>query len=272
MKKRIPTAFFALCLISLTACGQNEKQIEKTEVTKEISTVENEPHQYGGWYCPDNLNGFAPVDIRDWVKVPAVNGRLGTKEDSENGATLIVVDTDKYPKAFPLDIIMPKLANYYNDYSKRDELVIVIQAMDINGDSIVGFRYLNGGNGSSRLTDVIFLSDDEINEVPTSKFVSHTIKIGATKKQVLEFIQENKFEYENKGTATSEYGGDLFGNFYIQNDYDKMQYNEKFLLIESERLKNTELQIVCGPFTDDYRLQNENVLKWAQKIKEMSEK
>lgn len=50
-----------------------------------------------------------------------------------------------------MDIVLPKLAQFYNEYSKKTEVVIVIQAIEIEGDSIVGFRYLNGGNGSLSL-------------------------------------------------------------------------------------------------------------------------
>lgn len=32
------------------------------------ATVKEEPHQYGGWYCPDNF-GFVPVDIQKLDKV-----------------------------------------------------------------------------------------------------------------------------------------------------------------------------------------------------------
>ena len=50
-----------------------------------------------------------------------------------------------------------------------------------------------------------------------------------------------------------------------------MQYNEKFLLIESELLKNTELQIVCGPFTDDFEAQKVLINTWSEKMKKLSE-
>jgi len=66
---------------------------------------------------------------------------------------------------------MPKLVRYYNEYSKREDLIIVIQAINVENDSIVGFRYLNGGNGSARLNEVRFLADNEIEMIPASRFV-----------------------------------------------------------------------------------------------------
>jgi hypothetical protein len=34
----------------------------------------------------------------------------------------------------------------------------------------------------------------------------------------------------------------------------------------------TELQIVCGPYGDDFKSQNIILKNWAQKVKELSEK
>jgi len=264
----------------------------------EISNQKNEkikaePHRYGGWYCPDNLNGFPAVDINNWKSVPVVNGRMATKEETQNGTSLIFPDTLKYPNVKVLDITMPKLASFYNEYSKREDLIIVIQAINIDNDSIVGFRYLNGGNGSARLKEVKFLSDNEIEMIPASRFVSFTIKIKATQDIIWKVLTKPEstenlqsifkktdwrgasninYLYPNTGTLTSSYSGKLFGNFYIQNDYDHLQYNEKLLLLENEQTKSTELKIVCGPFGDDFKTQKSILNNWAQKVKELSEK
>ncbi len=37
-------------------------------------------HPYGGWYCPDNLYGFPPVNAAELASVPAVNGRMPKKK------------------------------------------------------------------------------------------------------------------------------------------------------------------------------------------------
>lgn len=290
-----------LLLISFTSCSQNKKTIDHSDV--EISNHKNkkiktEPHRYGGWYCPDNLNGFPAVDINSWKSVPVVNGRMPTKEETRNGTSLIFPDTLKYPNAKILDITMPKLASFYNESSKRDDLIIVIQAINVDNDSIVGFRYLNGGNGSARLNKVKFLSDNEIEMIPASRFVSLNIKINATqdtiwkvltKSENAEFLQttfdkNNKlkadwrkgtnvnYHYPNTGFLTSSYANKLFGNFYIQNDYNYLQYNEKFLLLENNQTKNTELKIVSGPYGDDFEIQKKILNNWAEKVKELSEK
>lgn len=290
-----------LLLTSLTSCSQisNNTNHEEVETTKnKQQKTKAEPHRYGGWYCPDNLNGFPAVDIANWKSVPVVNGRMATKEETQNGTSLIFPDPLKYPNAKVLDITMPKLASFYNEYSKRDDLIIVIQAINVDNDSIVGFRFLNGGNGSARLKEVKLLSDNEIDMIPTSQFISQNIKIKATQDEVWKILTEPEnaknlqpifdkknalktdwrkatnvnYHYQNNGMLTSSYANKLFGNYYIQNDYNHIQYNEKFLLLENEQTKETELKIVIGPFGSDFEVQKNILNNWAKKIKELSEK
>jgi hypothetical protein len=301
MKNKMFKVFVLVSIASFVSCSENKTIVDKTvaeATSQEIAVVKTEPHEYGGWYCPDNLNGFPPVDIANWKNVPVVNGRMPTKEETQNGTSLIFVDAVNYPNAKPLDMEMPKLASFYNKYSKREDLVIVIQAVNVNNDSIVGFRYLNGGNGSARINEVRFLSENEIEMIPASRYVSQNVQIKATQDAIWEVLTNPKnaialqsafdgddkpkiswreasnvnYNYSNKGKLTSSYAGELFGNFYIQNDYDNFLYNEKFLLLEDKETQTTELKIVCGPYANDFESQKRIINYWAQKVKELSEK
>jgi hypothetical protein len=292
---------FALCLFSFMACSQKSntvKAVAEEDSNQKNETVKSEPHRYGGWYCPDNLNGFPAVDINDWEKVPVVNGRMPSQEETQSGVSLIYVDVEKYPNAKPLDMKMPKLASFYSDYTKREEIIIVIQAVNVDNDSIIGFRYLNGGNGSARLNEVKFLKDSEIDKIPNARFVSHNITINATQDVIWNvltnpenatalqpaFDPDNKLGNEwresanvnyfnpNAALLTSSYAEKLFGNFYIQNDFHFLNYNEKFLLLEDQETKQTTLKIVCGPYADDYEKQKQIINAFAQKVKALSEK
>ncbi len=289
-------------IITFNSCSQNNatKEINQGEnATEEATTKTTVPHQYGGWYCPDNLNGFPAAGISNWNSVPVVNGRLPTKEETQNGTSLIFVDLEKNPDAKPLGIEMPKLALFYNPYSKKEELIIVIQAINVSNDSVVGFRYLNGGNGSAYLSEVTFLSDEEIESVTPSRFVSFNLDIKATQTEVWKVLTQpeyafilqpifdranslgdnwvgsTKVNYKNVNgdEITSEFAENLFGNQYIQIDYTSKDNNyvEKFLLLEDEKTNNTELKIVCGPYLDDYESQKDILENWAQKVKELSE-
>lgn len=223
---------------------------------------------------------------------------MPTKEETRNGTSLIFVDPKKYPNAKTLNITMPKLANFYNEYSKRDELVIVIQAIDINNDSIVGFRYLNGGNGSAHLKEVRFLSDHQIAMIPPSRFISHHVTINAPQNVIWNVLTKSEnakilqpifdknnelnpnwrektnvnYSYKNTGVQTASYANILFGNYYIQNDYNYLQYNEKFLLLENKQTNQTELKIVSGPYGVDFETQKNILINWSEKVKALSEK
>ncbi|MGE0560316.1 MAG: hypothetical protein AB7O47_00730 [Flavobacteriales bacterium] len=282
--------------ILLFGCTDAENQpIKKQEETKTTK-----PHNYGGWFCPDNLNGFPAVDLKNWKNVPVVNGRLPTEEEAKNGTSLIYVDINEHPTAKAMNMELPKLATFYNEYSKKNEVVIVIQAIEIENDSIVGFRYLNGGNGSAHFKEVTFITENEVDNISNAQFVSFNVNINASDDKVWEIMTDQKFTttlqpifdkkntldkdwkktsnvnyyYANKNDMTGMYGEKLFGNFYIQNDYliNDVSYVEKFLLLKNEETKQTQLKIVCGPFNQDFEAQQAILNQWAEKIKALSEK
>ncbi len=285
-----------VCL--LVACSQGhtaDVSADTDTIVQQEDHVSAEPHPFGGWYCPDNLNGFPAVDLADWKNVPVVNGRMPTKEEAENGTSLIYVDPAEYPNAKVLGVTMPKLANYYNPNIGREDLIIVIQAFTVDDDSIVGFRFLNGGNGSARLSEVKFLSEDEIAKMTASKFVSIDLEINASADHIKEVmthvdyyeklkkvVDENgqfesgwrnmtnvNYHYVDAGAVVARFADDMFGNFYIQNDFT--EFTEKFLLLENSETKMTTLKIVCGPFKADFESQKAILTSWGKKVKELSE-
>jgi len=300
MKTKAIKVLIAVFLTSFTSCSQDSTIVLTDDSENQVTvkaTVQPEPHRYGGWYCPDNLNGFPPVNNSEWKNVPVINGRLATKEETQTEASLIFVDTKKYPNAKTLDITMPKLATMFNYSTNREEYIILIQALNIDNDSIVGFRYLNGGNGSARLSEVKLLSDTEINTITTSKFVTLNIDIAAVPVKVWEVLTKNEsakalqatfdtnnslkanwenttnvnFKYLNAGLLMAGFADIMYGSYYIQNDYNYLKYSEKFFLAEDTKLEHTELKIVCGPFADDYEIQKAILTEWAQKVKVLSE-
>lgn len=295
MKKLLVSTF----LIAMVGCTTAENKPAQEKENQNDETTKKTTHKYGGWYCPDNLNGFPAVDLKDWKNVPVINGRLPTEEETKSEKSLIFVDTKTYPDAKAMDIKLPKLAKFYNDYTKKTEVIIVIQAIEVEKDSIVGFRYLNGGNGSAHYKDVTFISENEVATISDAQFVSFNISINASDDKVWEVMTQSKFtsklqplfdikNYLNKDwktksninynyaslkNMTSEYANKLFGCWYIQNDYliDSVSYVEKFLLLRNEKTNETELKIVCGPFKDDFETQQFILNQWAEKVKQLSE-
>jgi hypothetical protein len=305
MKTKMITVLTLLVMSLFIACSVNNKTdkeekkvVDKTCNASKCKKEKVEPHRYGGWYCPDNLKGFPAVDIADWKNVPVVNGRMATKEESQNGTSLIFVDMELYPNAKHLDIKMPRLASFFNQSANREDLVIVIQAINVDNDSVVGFRYLNGGNGSANLSEVKLLSKNEIEALTPSKFVTQTVHITAMQDKVWDVLTNSdykseldqtfnsknnlshdwrkttnvNFHYANAGNITAPYADKLYGNFYIQNDYDNLQYTEKFFVFYNQETMQTELKLVCGPFRDDFDVQNKALSNWAKQVKILSEK
>jgi len=306
MIKNALKLLIAFSLFTNTACSQDQPKDTEIKV-KPYKVVKVPSHSYGGWYCPDNLKGFPAVNIVDWNKVPVVNGRMATKEETRNGTSLIHVDLEKYPNAKTLDIKMPKLAYFESPYTNRTEIIIVIQALNIENDSVVGFRYLNGGNGSARLDEITFIEYETTKNILIGKFVTGEITINATSKNVREIMLEPanaatfrkispsdesksrikkktnvNYSYSNAGELTSEFANDLFGNFYVQNDYDNNSFTEKFLLLEQKSKDNqilpnklkiqTKIQYVVGPFDDDFEKEKTKLTNWIAEVKQRSEK
>ena len=120
------------------------------------------------FYCPDAVSSFPPIEIKDWNKVPAVNGRLPTYEETINGTAIHHYGEKANNLIKPYPMTLPKLARYIGPSSistnspKKDELVVVIQIVQTHKDTIVGYRFLTGGVGGSKISDYHFLNDDEV--------------------------------------------------------------------------------------------------------------
>lgn len=302
MVNKLSLYFLLIPIILFTSCNESldSNKVERIiDVQQPKEPIRKAQHPYGGWSCPDNLRGFPAVNIQDLDKVPVVNGRLPTKEETQNGTSLMYFDPVKHPNAQPLDINLPKLARYYSEYTKKNELVIVIQAVVEKNDTVVGFRYLNGGNGSDWFSEVKFVSDEEIDKLGATPFVSQSIELKATDEKIWEVItsptyskilgemfDENAFvesdwrkgsyvhfKYEpgmiiNTGIVTASWE-----NMYIQVDYDfdGYHYVEKFLILRDKENNRTNLHVVSGPYGEDFEAQKTVWNNWLQKVKELSE-
>ena len=112
--------------------------------------------------CPDAVKLFPPIDLKSWNKTPVVNGRLPTYEETKNGMSIHHYGEKVNPKVKPYHMTLPKLAYRQNRLTKMDDLVVVIQIVQTDEDTIVGFRYLTGGCGGSAFRDYCFLTDEEV--------------------------------------------------------------------------------------------------------------
>ena len=293
-----------LGFVTLVSCAQNEgshsSDSAETGTGNLGPVVDNkaEPHRYGGWYCPDNL-GFTPVDIQKFAEVPAIANRLPTEEELHNNMSLINVDTEKYPDARALEMDLPRVARIHSERSGMDELIIVIQAIVVQEDTVLGWRFMNGGNGSGWFTDVQFLTDEEIAGMGSQPFFYSNSTLNArsaaiwnalTKTEYFEQLgkkfNESAFfssdwnpdaqahlNLDTKEEKATGYVGMVFGNYYLHIDYNRngSHYSEKILIMENQEDNTTEFFFASGPYPKGFDQQRSTWESWVEEVIKVSE-
>ncbi len=295
--------YLLLLIISATsqACAQDrtENTAKSSIEVVPVKLVQNESiHSYGGWYCPDNLTNFPPVNVADFSKIQVISNRLPKFEETRNGKSLMYLDPAKYPNAKALDLALPRLAKYYSANSRQEELVIIIQAVVANQDTVVGFRFLDGGNGSSWLHEVELLSDAEAAALAPRSYVFLETNINTSKEKVYEAITKTTYAQELSTTFNKKdlfanpwskntqvdliyktmeeeakgYVMNMYGNIYLQIDYAKkgQQSIEKILILDNEDGKSSKIQAVFGPYLDNYEEQKKAWNNWLNEVEKGS--
>lgn len=309
MKKETFLPFIFVCLTAVLACNSEVKKTENEEPIVEEITVEKtdlslleipeykKPHEFGGWYCPDNF-GFKPVDIQKLEEIKVISDRLPTEEETRNSTSLIYIDSEKFPDAKPLDIKLPQVARMYIHHKAMWELIIIIQAIVVENDTIVGFRFPSGGNGSARLNEVSLLTDSEVKGMGDSPFVYLKSDLKSSKEKVwdaftkteyakelgIKFKKESFFQSKWKsgemayldydteeGKATGKIA-EFWGNIYLQIDYLKSgeQYTEKMLIGENKENGTADIHFVSGPHSQNFKKELKESKAWFNRITELS--
>lgn len=161
-----------------------------------------------------------------------------------------------------------------------NELIIVIQAIVVHNDTIVGYRFANCGNGSARIREVTFLSKDEVTAMGSQPFYYSKSVIKATIKDIWKAMGKTDYfkqlgkkfnkqeffasEWDSKseaqlslvtnGEKAAGFVGMVFGNYYLHIDYDRngFHYSEKLLMMENQNDHTTEFFFASGPFPMDF--------------------
>jgi hypothetical protein len=300
--KKWMMVFLSLGLCLIIGCNQTEKLAKVDGQTEELVEKESKyekRHPYGGWLCPDNFGMFPPVDIEGLDEVPVVEGRLPTEEEARNGHSLMHIDTSIYKDARPLDMALPRLARIHSHHNDMDELIIVIQAVVIGEDSIVGYRFPSGGNGSAWLGQVTFLDEDETDQMGSLPYVYIKEEIKASTIDIWKAFSSTEYaqglgkkfdkkdffnqdwtiesranlSYEKDGERASGVIMNMFGSLYGQIDYEKdgFHFTEKLLIMQDYDTGHSEMHIVFGPYTEGYEEKKKEWMAWVKDVKERSE-
>lgn len=142
MKKIIQ---IVLAIFLLLGC-QNKK---KNEDNVEKEAMEKAP--------PD----FGPIELSDWESTPHVKGTLASQLDIDEGRAVFLIDPEGGEHK-PLEIEIPSLAHITDEESNKQIKVVVIQGEKIGESSIVGIRYLSGGDGVCMLEELDFIDNEKI--------------------------------------------------------------------------------------------------------------
>lgn len=240
------------------------------------------------------------MDIQDLDKIPVVRDRLPTMEETSNGTSLMYVDPQEYPDARPLAMRLPRVARMVSPQNGITERVIVIQAIVVGQDTVVGYRFPSGGNGTARFREVTFLSDQDVKALGPAPMVylhtdikasKQTIWKAMTRTEYLRALAEtfNKKEFfssewkegsevrlhdEKNGEKATGIVATVFGNVYLHIDYnrDGVHSTEKLLLLENREAGTTELHLVSGPHQGDIRARTTVWEEWIGQVKQACEK
>lgn len=156
MMKLLTSIFICGIALSISSCGETPKETYDSPM--------NYAHSFIAWDCPDNLQ-FPRIELKDWQKVSVVNGRMPTYEEAQNGSSLLYIDKEVKPElkdVEPYKMTLPKLAYFTNPRTNQKEVVIVIQLVQFKDYVWAGLRYLTGGNASAMMSDLQFLTDEEV--------------------------------------------------------------------------------------------------------------
>ena len=102
---------------------------------------------------------WKPIDPAAWRDVPHLAGKLSSAEDVAAGRAVFRLDATQ-GTATPASLALPRCGlQHLDDGTARP--VVVIQAEVLNGETILGVRYLPGGGGVCQLEEVELLEGPE---------------------------------------------------------------------------------------------------------------
>jgi hypothetical protein len=95
---------------------------------------------------------WGPIDMGMWKNTPCIEGRVATKEDVKKGLAVFYIENSDDIK--PINIHLPACAIHIDQETKKETPVILIQAEKSQGQELIGYRFLNGGNGIALLFEL----------------------------------------------------------------------------------------------------------------------
>ena len=97
---------------------------------------------------------WGPIEPSAWDSVPVTRGRLATEADIRSGCAVFSLEGGEEPDAAPLAVAIPALAVLRDEQAQDDVIIAAIQAERSFEKRLIGYRFLNGGNGICTLGEL----------------------------------------------------------------------------------------------------------------------
>lgn len=290
-------SFYSSCNSETSDLNQSFREVKNESEKVANASIYNEPHSFGGWFCPDNLKGFPPSNVFNLDKIPVVTGRLPSEVEAKNGTALMFIDQNMHKDAKPLDMELPALARIYSEHTGFKELVIIIQATVIGSDTVVGYRFPSGGNGSGWYGQVELLDNNQAKALGNLPYIYLEQDINASIEEVWTAITKTDYAAElgerfgRKILMSSERSGEtvhldtlvkgaksvgtitsMWGMKYLQIDTEKEYgaFTEKVIISEGPVEGTSKMQLVFGPYPHDLALHEAKWENWLSELRDVS--
>lgn len=104
------------------------------------------------------INKWGQLDLTNWSDTPFISDRIAAEQDVIDGCAVFYIQ-DSVEKHCSLNITLPSLAYQVDPDTNKKTLAVVIQAENVDGEEVVGVRYLEGGNGICKLSELEFVDN-----------------------------------------------------------------------------------------------------------------
>lgn len=101
-------------------------------------------------------NLWGAIELSKWQQTPYIKDMIATEQDVKNGRAVFYVENYGVDHE-PLNISIPSVAYQFDEENNSKELAIVIQGERVGENEYVGVRYMEGGNGVCRLSELEFV-------------------------------------------------------------------------------------------------------------------
>jgi hypothetical protein len=111
-----------------------------------------------------NVNGgdiWGAIDLASWRETPHKKADVASEQVVKDGTAVFYIRPDGNDHRI-LEVKVPSLAFFFDPETKERNIVVVIQGERVGDEELIGFRYLNGGNGICTVSELEFVDESDL--------------------------------------------------------------------------------------------------------------